>query len=332
MGAATERILKEAAFFTPVGLRRSPAEVLTDRKPLRIGAFEVTPFLVDHSAYDSYALLVRADGRSLLYSGDIRAHGRKSSTFGRLLARPPAPVDVLVLEGTTVGRGPGDVGLPKTEQEVEERCVGLFRETPGIALACYSPQNVDRMVSVYRAALRSGRNLVLDLYGASVAAATHRRSIPQADWERVRVYVPQAQRIRVKRAGEFKRVDDLGRSRIHADELSEHPEGWVMSFRTSMAGELERAGCLRGARATWMMWPGYLGGLSGEKTRRTFAEAGIELSVVHASGHARVEDLQRFARAIDADRVVPIHTEGPARFASLFERVTRHADGEWWQV
>src|SRR5207342_2255611 len=43
MGAATSRILKEASFFTPIGLDRDPAGVLIDRQPLKLGPFTVTP-------------------------------------------------------------------------------------------------------------------------------------------------------------------------------------------------------------------------------------------------------------------------------------------------
>jgi ribonuclease J len=331
-GAATARILREASFFTPLGLDRQPTDILEDRRELQIGPFQITPFLVDHSAYDSYALLVSADGRSLFYTGDFRAHGRKAALFEQLIRRPPDDIDVLVLEGTTIGRPPtGDV-VPGNEQEVEDRCVELFGRTLGISLACYSPQNVDRLVTVYRAAVRSGRQLVLDLYGASIAAATGRDTIPQADWDSIRVYVPQAQRARVKDSGEFWRVNELGRARIYQEELAADPGRWVMSFRTSMAHELGRAGCLADASAVWLMWAGYLDGEAGVRTREVFRHAGVELELVHASGHARVEDLQRLARAIGATRVVPIHTSAPERFDSLFERVERHFDGERWEV
>ena len=58
MGIATEAILKEAAFFTPLGLDREATKSLTDGELLRIGPFAVTPILVDHSAFDAYALLI----------------------------------------------------------------------------------------------------------------------------------------------------------------------------------------------------------------------------------------------------------------------------------
>jgi transposase InsO family protein len=57
--------------------------------PFRLGKFEITPFLTDHSAFDAYMLLVEAGGRRILYSGDFRIHGRKSALVDRLMANPP---------------------------------------------------------------------------------------------------------------------------------------------------------------------------------------------------------------------------------------------------
>jgi ribonuclease J len=331
MGEATEAILKEAAFFTPLGLDREVTKSLTDGELLPIGPFAVTPILVDHSAFGAYALLLEVDGQRLLYTGDIRGHGRKAAAFEDLLSHPPRDIDTLLLEGTTISR-PVDPEVPASEEEVEARLLARCREVPGAVLACYSPQNVDRLVSVYRAAIRSGRDLVLDLYGASIAAATGRETIPQVDWERVRVFVPRSQAIAVKRSEQFWRVNGISSSRIYPEELAEDLSHWVISFRTSMARELADGGALTQAQAAWMMWAGYLQGESGERTRKEFERLGIELEVIHASGHAKVEDLQRLAKAISADRVVPIHTDAPERFYGLFERVEAHADGEWWEV
>jgi ribonuclease J len=330
IGQAAARILREASFFTPLGLDREPTGVLIDRRPFTIGAFTVTPYLVDHSAFDAYALQVDADGRRLFYTADLRAHGRKAGLMERLFREPPGSVDALLLEGTTIGRDAAS--HPLSETGVEQRCAELFRATPGMALACYSPQNIDRLVSVYRAALRSDRDLVLDLYGAAVAAATGKETIPQQSWDRVRVYVPQAQRVKVKSSGQFWRVNDLGASRIYLDEIAKNPAHWVFSFRAPMGPELQRADCLDGARALWMMWPGYLDGESGHKTRDAFSRLGIDPEVVHASGHATVADLRRLAVAINAGSVVPIHTDAPQRYSKLFDRVTTHPNNEWWEI
>ena len=52
----------------------------------------------------------------------------------------------------------------------------------------------------------------------------------------------------------------------------------------------------------------------------------------HTSGHASLADLKRLVTAVDAARVVPIHTEGAAEFARHFTNVTVRDDGEWWDV
>ena len=56
-GSATARILREAAFFTGSGADLHLAGELEDRRPLRIDPFTVTPYLVDHSAFDVAHLL-----------------------------------------------------------------------------------------------------------------------------------------------------------------------------------------------------------------------------------------------------------------------------------
>ena len=55
-----------------------------------------------------------------------------------------ARVDTLLLEGTSLGRAGTE--RPCSEAAVEEKVVDLCRATPGIVLACYSPQNIDRQI------------------------------------------------------------------------------------------------------------------------------------------------------------------------------------------
>lgn len=104
IGKAAEAILDAAALFFPSGLKLKNVKHLSDRTPIVLGPFTITPFLVDHSAYDSYAVLVEADGKRLFYTGDFRAHGRKASLTDRLIDNPPKNVDILLMEGTCVGR------------------------------------------------------------------------------------------------------------------------------------------------------------------------------------------------------------------------------------
>lgn len=330
-GKVAAAILDAATFFSPSGLRLTSAGHLEDRVPLMLGPFTITPYLVDHSAFDSYALLVEAGGRRLFYSGDFRAHGRKASLVRKLVANPPADVDVLMLEGTRVRVDDRDpIGLD--ERAVELAMAETFGSTRGLAVVFSASQNIDRLVSTHRACVRAGRRLVIDLYTATIAAATERDTIPQPGFPGLRVYIPNRQRILVKRSGEFERANALRQHRIFPDEIRDRASQSVVLIQGSTLPELAQANCLEGATAIWSLWPGYLDQPSGRRTKRLLEDSGVPLVHIHASGHARVEDLQALAEAVAPSRVVPIHTAAPERFEDLFERVELHPDGEWWEA
>jgi len=276
-GQATCAILREAAFFTR-GVDLKPAGFLVHRQPFGLGPFTITPYLNDHSAFDTYSLLIEADGRRLFYSADLSGHGRKAGIFEELLRRPPQDVDVLLLEGTSVLAGAGE--RPESslsESALEEDCVRFFRETTGMALVSYSAQNIDRLVTLYRAARRSGRMLVLDLYTASVARATRNEKIPHPgpDWPLVAVYVPMAQRIKVKEAGEFECVQDIKGARIFEEELAREPQRYVTKLHSQTAHALAKHGGLVGARAMWSLWSGYLDEPSAQRLRAYLEGQGV---------------------------------------------------------
>ena len=332
VGERAAAILREAAFFTGSKVVLTPAGYLRHRQPFQLGPFSITPLLNDHSAFDAYSLLVEADGQRLFYTGDLRSHGRKAGLFEALLRDPPRPIDVLLMEGTHVSADSDGTERGCSEDDVERECLSAMRASRGLALAIYSAQNIDRLVTLYRATVQANREFVMDLYTASVAQATGAASIPQAHWPKVRVYVPQAQRIAVKRAGEFDRVRALGQSRIYAPELRARRAELTMTFRLSMGRELARDGCLDGATAIWSLWPGYLESPSGHALLELLDQHGVPLRVGHSSGHAFISDLQRLVRALTPRQVVPIHSAATDRFATFFDRVCRQVDGAWWSV
>ncbi|MDH3030138.1 MULTISPECIES: MBL fold metallo-hydrolase [Methylobacterium] len=332
MGAATLRILKAAAAFVPDTHVPANAITFTEGHTLTFGPFTVTPRLVDHSAYDAYALLVEAGGQRLLYSGDLRAHGRKGALFERLVRDPPRGIDTLLLEGSSLGRLEDDRTFP-TEAEIETRFVGLFEDTAGLALVAASAQNIDRVVSLYRACKRTGRTLVLDLYAAEVLAATGNPRVPQSDWPGVAIFVPHHQRVWVKRTGRFDLIERHGANRIYAEQLATLAPRAALLFRHSLLPDLDRAGCLAGAQAIWSQWAGYLDQPRGQALAADLAERGIPLAHAHTSGHAGIPDLKRLAAATAPRQLVPVHTFMPERFPALFgANVTIREDGQWWET
>lgn len=329
LGEATERILNASGLFVPDVPLVQGAAHLRDGRPTMVGPFTITPHLVDHSAFDAYALTVEAAGKRLFYSGDLRSHGRKGALFEKLIAHPPQGIDVMLMEGSSLGRLNEDAHFP-SETVIENELADRMRAAPGMVLVATSAQNIDRVVSIYRAAKRSGRSLLVDLYAAEILHATGRHSIPQTSWEDVHLFVPFHQRRKIKQSGRFDLIERHGGGRVYAEQLAEHPHRYVVLFRGSLFEDLVRAECLEGAHAVWSQWAGYLKDEQNQALLSKLREHGIGLDQIHTSGHSSIPDLKRLASAIAPRSLVPIHTFEAERFPSLFQNVVLRQDGEWW--
>lgn len=88
---------------------------------------------------------------------------------------------------------------------------------------------------------------------------------------------------------------------------------------------------LKDACLIYSLWPGYL-----ERDRtdlRAWAKRKeIDFHIVHSSGHASFADLHRMAQAVAPQRLLPIHTVHPERYASHYTNTEIAANGEWVAV
>jgi ribonuclease J len=298
---------------------------LADRRPIDIGPFRITPYLVDHSAFDAYALMVEAGGKRILYSGDFRGHGRKRGLFEKLLRRPPRGVDALLMEGTTLSGG----GRDKTSEEaLEANLVELFRREKGLVLFLSSAQNIDRIVTLYRACLKSGRTMLLDAYAAAVLDLIRDAAkIPQAGWKGTGIFKASRTEAMMRRRGLGGFLGRLDAFRMAGKAIEREPARHVLLFRGSMIGDVDSLGCLDEALAVHSMWKGYLWDPS-FRTFLDFAERRrLRLEVAHASGHAHPEDLRRLAAAVAPRMLVPVHTTEPGSYRKMYGKVFEAQDG-----
>ncbi len=330
MGPVAARILREAEFFTGRPPLPEPTWPLLNRKTFEIGPFKITPYLMEHSAFDAFALLVEADGRRIFYTGDFRAHGNDRGPLERLLADPPQGVHALMMEGTQIGDGRSGEG--PSEDDLRHTLARRFNEWPGLVLVAWSSQNLDRLRTVYEAAREARRALAVDLYSADLARAARAPGVPAPGSPGLEVYCRRRERIQVKEAREFYRTNSVYPIRIFPEEIAPRANKLVLMLRPSMMRELERAGALPGALAVWSMWRGYLEGVSEKRMAAVLDRHGVPVEVHHVSGHAYVPALKSLVGALRPDRLIPIHTERPGRYAALFPRVEVKHDGEWWEV
>ena len=330
MGEGTHRMLQAAAQFVKHSFLPDLIAHFCDRETFQVGPFNVTPFLTDHSAFDAYSLLIEADGKRLFYSGDFRTHGRKGSLVDRLCRKPPADIDVLLLEGTILSRRVA--ATPQSsERDLEEDILATMKATNGLVLTWFSPQNIDRFVTFFRAAKRAGRKFVADAYLANILDAIALNSLPSPLSNDMRIFLPQAQKHRIVRDKRFDLVEPYRSNRIFLPELMAQQDRFVMLFRPSMIGDLQAHGDLSEATLIYSLWPGYLTQESFD-IRAWCAQANIVFEIHHTSGHADLETLKMLAQALDPRTIVPIHTDVPERYSEHFSNVKRRKDGEWCRI
>lgn len=323
-------------------LELKPTREVQDRKTFTIGDFKVTPYLVDHSAFDAMAFLIedKVSGKSLFYSGDFRATGWKGKLFDRFVANPPKGVTALLLEGTMMERGGGKYA---TEEDVRARMVALINESENkVIFACCSGQNIDRIVTFYKAALKTQSLLVLDPYTACVLKSieTSHNRIPQMDWDSVRVFIANYRGkgdIYVAKImdSDFRWLrQGLGRAKLKPCHFSDLKQKAIVLMRTTMIPAVSQIAGIKGSKLVYSLWDGYLKKTTpdAKKFKAFVSKYDLDLEHVHTSGHATVDKLQQYAAAIAPQRVVPIHTNAPKEYKAAFPNVLELEDGQMFDL
>jgi ribonuclease J len=322
---ASKMMLAGDVFAKQDRLGRNRHRKVVPRRPFRVGAFKVTPFAVDHSTFGCVAYLLEANGKSLLYSGDLRWHGRKPELL-RNLARDVGGrnLDALVMEGTHVGSGRGK---GKNEYELEEQIGDTIARSKKLVLASFSPQDVARLETYIKATRAAGRVFVADAYAAFVIYMVSSESnLPRlGSTDALRVYLNET--FRRKRNVESI-TEKIGVNRIELPEILAHPDRFVMVFRPSMTAFDFRDGLPEGCRCIYSAWQGYLEKPDWVNCRKKIEEVGGDLVPRHVSGHIYEEDLVELVRALNPKRVIPIHTFEPNEFLRHFPNATPLRDGE----
>ena len=311
--------------FTPNKIGTLNAKIVDPRKSFKVGDFTITPYLVDHSAFDALAFLIKADGRNVFYSGDFRGHGRKSILFKQMIKNPVKNVDCLLMEGTMIGRGKQTYS---DEQAIEKRITEVLEEHSNITFISLSSQNIDRIVSAYRACLKTGCIFVIDAYTAFVLEklAKVSKGIPQYNWKNIRIKFFNHHVNCLKNAGHGDLLNRYSKRKIDIPEIKRERNKILMLARDNSIFPLliNKIGDVLGARIIYSIWEGYLI----DKFKEYSAQNGLIIEQIHTSGHADVADLKAFAHALNPKTLIPIHTFQAKDYPKLFSNVKILKDGE----
>jgi ribonuclease J len=321
-GEGSAKLIKITSRFARKPLNRELG-TWSSKGRFQKGAFLITPYLTDHSGFDAYMLLVEVDGRKILYSGDFRLHGRKAGLVEGIMQTPPKDINLLILEGTNLGTEKPTI----SESQLEERFVALAKKTSGRMFVNWSGQNIDRTVTLYRAAKRSGRQLVIDLYTAEVLdLISDGTRLPRAGFDNLKVVITNGLRKHYEQHGKEDFVKRMAVNGISARALegSNH----IIMARDGLLRDYisKNVSPTSDDAFSYSMWKGYLD--KPNQTLEWFKAAGTHIEHLHTSGHASGADLRKFAKAISADAIIPVHGQNWDDEQVGFERVVRLTDSE----
>jgi Predicted hydrolase of the metallo-beta-lactamase superfamily len=326
MSPGTKSLVEVSNLFLNTEVNLDQTQSFTMWQPFQVGEFTITPYLMDHSAPDAAAFLIEADGQRLFYTGDFRGHGRKKVLLERLFKEPISDIDCLIMEGTLLGRGEGQY---QDEKAVEQAMYNIITGQQSYTFVFCSSQNLDRLVSVYRAIKHSHKTLVIDLYTAFIMDKLSSISphIPQFNWKEIHVLYTYSH---AKKLAEYdkKLLYKYRKAKIEWEEIQAAPKNMVILSKDNFYFRkilLPKLGASSGAKAIYSMWHGYL-----ERTdlAQFLKSHDIELIEIHTSGHAYVEDLKKLADAMNPHCLIPIHTFYPDQYGDIYKKIVQLNDSQ----
>lgn len=307
-----------------------------------ISSLDVETFEVDHSIPGATAFVVKtSDGKRIVYTGDIRFHGRRAEASRRFRetlndSRP----DALICDGSRIDEVEKD-----SEQQVERECTELISKAKGLVIVGFAWKDLTRFETIRNATRANGRIFVISPKTAYLLNKLGRRN--EVDNESVRVYVRRVRAMlyspsdysTTKYAAGYSSDWDRQRDITHlkqgirAYQIKAEPQRYVVHLTYFDFSELLDILPPEGSlfiSATSEPFDEE-GRITEEKIkawleRFSINTPGFEPVYVHASGHASGLELKEFIRDTNPKCLFPVHTERPELFKDLAERVFEHIE------
>ncbi len=302
MGNKAYKVMKSAYDYREIKINFEPT-FIEDGKAIQINDIKITPILCDHSAFDSYMLLIEVDGETTLYTGDFRANGRMD--FDKLLERVPC-VDNLIIEGTTLSREESVENIP--EEKLEEIAVEYLKKHKGPVFMMMSAMNIDRVITAKNIAKRTDRVFLEDIYTADITTSIGMTT------ENTRVFMTGGD----KQYEKLKKYPDI---KIGKNEISRTP--FIMCVRSSMKNYLSKLNELvsfENGVLFYGMWKGYLEKSQTKEFVDFMESKGVKVHILHTSGHADSNTIDKLIEDVKPKRIIPVHTENIEWFNKYKEK------------
>jgi ribonuclease J len=281
------------------------------RQPLKVGSLEVLPFPVDHSVPHAFGFIVRTPEGAVVYTGDFRRHGpRAKRTVEFLEAAASERPSAFIIEGTRAGPDPRK---NFSEHGVHVGVDTVLARTRGLALVSCYPRDVDRIGTLYRAAVDAGRDLVVPFKTAhllSMLAGDAELDVPVPGRD------PHLKVYRRPKKTYFKWERPFLGEAVDAEWVRAHGSEVLLQLDMQQFTELID---LRPEPGTpfirSMSEPFSEEDVNESVLKNWVAHFHLGFEQFHASGHCSEPELLEIVRWVHPEALYPIHTAHPEAFA-----------------
>lgn len=266
-----------------------------------VGDIIVTPFLVSHSACDSYMFLIEANNIRILHTGDFRDHGYLGKGLMPTIRKYIGQIDFLITEGTMLSRSNENV---LSEYDLQVKAKQIMKQFKYVFILG-SSTDIDRIATFHKANPRK-RLFVCDSYQSKVLDVFSENSGSYSDLYK------------------FTDLSVFPNSTLKAEMLDKgfamlircnRYDGKYSKFVKLMIDAIPESERL----LIYSMWGGYVD--TGKHQKSEYVELLAKftnMERIHTSGHASIKCLTEVCNLTQPKMgIIPIHRESSADFSKL---------------
>ncbi|MEA2089593.1 MAG: MBL fold metallo-hydrolase [Thermoproteota archaeon] len=292
---------------------------------IEVGDVVVEPVHVDHSIPAAYGFLIHTCEGTIVYTGDLRAHGPRRDMTEEFAdkARGCEPV-ALICEGTRMVEK--EKRKNYSERQVKRLSGKVVSSTSKIVFVTRYSRDTDRFRSFYNVAKNNGRKIVVSpktAYLLSKLVEDRRLDLPDPLKDKnVLVYYKR------KKSGRFDEKDYYVWERGFMDKMvtfkfvHKNQSKLVMDLDFNQFTELIDIKPSSGSHFIHSMSePFSEEDVEDQVMHNWLDHFGIRFHQLHASGHMNRQQLTDLINYIKPKRIFPIHTENQQLFKKISNNV-----------
>ena len=295
---------------------------------IKIDDLEFEPIHVDHSIPAAYGYIIHASDYTLVYTGDLRAHGpRHDMTIEFLRAAEEAQPDAMICEGTRLTRISNRKNLSEegVAKGVREVCLKADSERK-LVIYTQPSRDMDRWRTFHETAKACGRILVIHpktAYLLQRLLEDEHLVLPDPLKDPcISVYYKR------KKTGTYYEKDYYVWEReyldriITAEEIKEKPRSYILNLDFYSFTELIDIRPEPGSHFIYSMSEPFTEeDLEEEILHNWLNHFQLKYHQLHASGHLSPKELKKAVKNINPKKLYPVHTEQQEKFKEIFKNV-----------